>query len=254
MIDGDGQWRWNRFERLLPYAILLRIVAVKISSHAPMQDFPRWTPTAHGQFRVHSAYRVRMGLPFKDWIFANLTNSGIFAREGAGWELLFGSLVWLLWIWRNERIFEPEKVHWEPILSHGKHLQQECRAVATAFRQPGVEPALPRDQIQWEKPPKGWCKLNTDGAVTYDLVGTKNLMVEVDSMEAIHVVQQVKEDDVGECGKGKRFERSTIGSGLAARCNCGLFQFIGRFGWVIPACLARVWVVRRGLSFRFAAV
>ncbi|KAK8656269.1 hypothetical protein V6N13_098225 [Hibiscus sabdariffa] len=59
---------------------------------------------------------------------------------------------------------------------------------------------------------------------------------------------------VGECGKGKRFERSAIGSGLAARCNCGLFQFTGRSGWVIPACHDRVWVVRRGLSFRFAAV
>ncbi|KAL4271441.1 hypothetical protein GQ457_13G029380 [Hibiscus cannabinus] len=29
-----------------------------------MQDFPRWNLTSHGQFRVHSAYSVRMGVQF----------------------------------------------------------------------------------------------------------------------------------------------------------------------------------------------
>ncbi|KAL4340436.1 hypothetical protein GQ457_08G021460 [Hibiscus cannabinus] len=61
MMDGDGQWRWHRFESLLPYAILLRITTVNISSNALIHDFPRWNLTSHGQFRVHSTYSVRMG-------------------------------------------------------------------------------------------------------------------------------------------------------------------------------------------------
>ncbi|KAK8503513.1 hypothetical protein V6N12_066200 [Hibiscus sabdariffa] len=258
MMDSDGQWRWHRFKSLLPYAILLRIATVKISSNAPMQDFPRWNLTSHGQFRVHSTYSVRMGvqfgpteplwkaipdfkgiprirtfiwlaclgkvltnevrcrrhmtldsrchtcgfevetidhilrrcpvayslwcslvcpehlgqffqLSFKEWIFSNLTNFGFYVKDGTEWELLFGSLIWLLWNHRNEHIFEPKKMHWEPILSHGKRLQQECRSLTILARQSSVVPALARDSIRWEKPPEGWCKLNTDGAVMGEL-------------------------------------------------------------------------------------
>ncbi|KAL4311097.1 hypothetical protein GQ457_01G028720 [Hibiscus cannabinus] len=103
-------------------------------------------------------------------------------------------------------------------------------------RQSSVVPALARDSIRWEKPPEGWCKLNTDGAVRGELgmvscggvissdrgnwiigfskgiwvcsvldaelwsiyeglltawsVSIRNLVVEVDSMNAIRVVQQ----------------------------------------------------------------
>ncbi|KAK8589763.1 hypothetical protein V6N12_024154 [Hibiscus sabdariffa] len=45
-------------------------------------------------------------LPFKEWIFVNLTNSGRFSRDGAAWNLLFGYLLWLLWNRRNARVFD----------------------------------------------------------------------------------------------------------------------------------------------------
>ncbi|KAK8492328.1 hypothetical protein V6N11_066139 [Hibiscus sabdariffa] len=211
MIDADGQWRWNVFESILPYEILIRIVALKVSVHAPMPDFPRWAHTSHGQFQIYSAYSVRVGvqygpsepvwkaiagfkgvprvrtfmwlaclgnvltnevrfqrhlttdpqcsafgeevetidhllwhcpssytlwcslvqpeyfdrffsLSFKDWIFSNLSNSGQYAQGDAQWDLLFGSLVWILWLRRNEFLFYPEKVRWETMLSHGKRL------------------------------------------------------------------------------------------------------------------------------------
>ncbi|KAK9008451.1 hypothetical protein V6N11_075345 [Hibiscus sabdariffa] len=92
-------------------------------------------------------------------------NSGQFGRDGSQWELLFGSLLWILWLQRNERIFEPEKVRWETVLSYGKRLVQKCQDIATLFRLPRVGPVLSRDEVCWKKPPVGWCKLNTDGVV-----------------------------------------------------------------------------------------
>ncbi|KAK8518326.1 hypothetical protein V6N12_017477 [Hibiscus sabdariffa] len=100
------------------------------------------------------------------------------------------------------------------ILSHGKRLQHECRAIVVVVRQPGVEPVLPRDQIRWERSPVGlvsdqgrWiigflkgigvCSVLDvelwgiyEGLLTAWSVGTRNLVVEVDSLEVIRVVQQ----------------------------------------------------------------
>ncbi|KAK8601120.1 hypothetical protein V6N12_050962 [Hibiscus sabdariffa] len=101
------------------------------------------------KFRCMHLCRISLDghLPLMDWIFTNLTNSRKFAWDGESWELLFGSLVWLLWLRRNECIFEPEKVRWVPILSHEKQLQQECRAAVAVFRQLGVEPIFPWEQF-----------------------------------------------------------------------------------------------------------
>ncbi|KAK8981466.1 hypothetical protein V6N11_027882 [Hibiscus sabdariffa] len=63
---------------------------------------------------------------------------------------------------RNGRNFDPDCTQLELILSQGKRLQQECRAVVAAGRQPGCEPTLPQNQIRWERPPMDWCKLNTN--------------------------------------------------------------------------------------------
>ncbi|KAK8487404.1 hypothetical protein V6N12_037537 [Hibiscus sabdariffa] len=64
MVDECGQWRWDLFESLLLYEILLHIVTVKVPLHATMRDIPRWVLTENGQFRVSSAYDVRIGVQF----------------------------------------------------------------------------------------------------------------------------------------------------------------------------------------------
>ncbi|KAK8579777.1 hypothetical protein V6N12_070083 [Hibiscus sabdariffa] len=66
----------------------------------------------------------------KDWIFANLSQSHKFVRDFVEWDLLFGCLLWFLWLRRNRRIFELQEVRWEPILDQGRRRQQECIAVS----------------------------------------------------------------------------------------------------------------------------
>ncbi|KAK8507444.1 hypothetical protein V6N12_072703 [Hibiscus sabdariffa] len=66
---------------------------------------------------------------------------------------------------RNGRIFDPDCTCWKPILSHGKRLQQECRAAIVAGSQAGNEAALLWNQNRWKRLLEDWCKLNTDGAV-----------------------------------------------------------------------------------------
>ncbi|KAK8998462.1 hypothetical protein V6N11_083851 [Hibiscus sabdariffa] len=99
---------------------------------------------------------------------------------------------------RNEHVFEPKRVRWEPILSHGKRLQQECRAAAALLRHLGNKPVLPREHLRWKRPPVDWCKLNTDGVVRRGsglalFVDIRKLVVEVDSLDAIRVIRQALE-------------------------------------------------------------
>ncbi|KAK9012030.1 hypothetical protein V6N11_040100 [Hibiscus sabdariffa] len=135
------------------------------SVHSLAKDFPRWLSSANGQFTVRSAYAMRAGISFGPvepcwpviarykglprirtflWlaclerVTANLTQAWKFVNDVTNWDLLFGSLVWLLWLRRNVRIFEPDEVRCEPILSQGRRLQQAssaaCRSGQSGIR------------------------------------------------------------------------------------------------------------------------
>ncbi|KAK8579085.1 hypothetical protein V6N12_069419 [Hibiscus sabdariffa] len=155
MVDEYGQWLWGAFVDSLPSDILLRIAAAKPPVPGLVKDFPRWLSSSNGQFTVRSAYALRVGisigpvepcwaviarykelppytlwsslirpesffvfleLSLKDWIIAYLTQASKFVRDFAEWDLLFRSLLWLLWLWRNSMIFELEEVRWKPVL------------------------------------------------------------------------------------------------------------------------------------------
>ncbi|KAK9036128.1 hypothetical protein V6N11_078144 [Hibiscus sabdariffa] len=96
----------------------------------------------------------------------NLTQAWKFVRDANDWDLLFGSLIWLLWLRRNSRIFEPEDVRWESILVQGRCMQQESIvANRSAVRENVQSASVPRCEVRWQQPAVGWHKLNTDGAV-----------------------------------------------------------------------------------------
>ncbi|KAK8996575.1 hypothetical protein V6N11_081844 [Hibiscus sabdariffa] len=61
IVDEHGQWRWNLFERFLPYEVLLHIAAFK-PPFGVSYDFPGWSADHHQGFSVRSAYGVRKGL------------------------------------------------------------------------------------------------------------------------------------------------------------------------------------------------
>ncbi|KAK8581057.1 hypothetical protein V6N12_071301 [Hibiscus sabdariffa] len=67
------------------------------------------------------------------------------------------ALIWNLWLYWNERVFDPQLIRRETVL------QRECTTlvlgsdVAASSSEP-----VPRGMIEWRKPPTGRCKLNMD--------------------------------------------------------------------------------------------
>ncbi|KAK9029308.1 hypothetical protein V6N11_026427 [Hibiscus sabdariffa] len=64
MVDDYGQWRWELFEHMLPYSVLLRIAAVRVLARGSVPDRLCWGLTPTKQFKVCSAYEVRSPLHF----------------------------------------------------------------------------------------------------------------------------------------------------------------------------------------------
>ncbi|KAK9023643.1 hypothetical protein V6N11_003852 [Hibiscus sabdariffa] len=216
MDNGDGIY-------LKPY--LNHVAAIKVLVNAGFLDSPRWLATANGLFRVNSAYCVHMGFQY--------------GPVEPIWKVIASLKVILrvkTFIWRNECIFDPGCTRWEPILSHGRRLQQECQSAVGAGCRFGNDVALVRNRVRWMRPPEYWSKLNSYGAVRGALglascggvirpdqgcwiigfsrgigvcsvldaklwgiykelltvwsVGIQNLVIEVDSLDALRVIQQ----------------------------------------------------------------
>ncbi|KAK8488600.1 hypothetical protein V6N11_037878 [Hibiscus sabdariffa] len=96
----------------------------------------------------------------------NLRYPGEFVYNAAVWDILFGSLLWSLWLQRNAVVFNGHQEWRELVIVAGLRLQHECIASSLS----GISSSCSESRavhrlVRWEKPPMGWCKLNTDGAV-----------------------------------------------------------------------------------------
>ncbi|KAK8601350.1 hypothetical protein V6N12_051187 [Hibiscus sabdariffa] len=69
-----------------------------------------------------------MGFSIKDWVYANLRNAGEFVYNVADWDILFGSLLWSLWLPRNDVVFNKHQERRESVIDEGIRLQQKCIA------------------------------------------------------------------------------------------------------------------------------
>ncbi|KAK9034199.1 hypothetical protein V6N11_050373 [Hibiscus sabdariffa] len=66
-------------------------------------------------------------------------------------------------------IFEPGEVRCEPILDQGRRLQQaSIVAGRSVVRESAQTGRIPRCEIHLKRPPVGWHKLSTDGALCVD--------------------------------------------------------------------------------------
>ncbi|KAE8714290.1 hypothetical protein F3Y22_tig00110198pilonHSYRG00127 [Hibiscus syriacus] len=102
----------------------------------------------------------------KDWIRLNLEQPKRFTKVPEGWDILFGSILWSLWLSRNARIFNPESTHMESVLEHSsRRLQNESYAANKTIKN-GISGRknVNGEQIRWTPPPQGWVKSNIDGA------------------------------------------------------------------------------------------
>ncbi|KAK9002918.1 hypothetical protein V6N11_060492 [Hibiscus sabdariffa] len=72
MVDENGQWLWGVLTDLLPYDILLRIVAVKPSVTGLIKDFPRWLSSSNGQLTVRDGGYSKSALLQIGWLHVRL--------------------------------------------------------------------------------------------------------------------------------------------------------------------------------------
>lgn len=99
--------------------------------------------------------------PLLEWIYENLC--GEVAWEEGPWSTIFALTTWWAWKWRCGNVYG-EKRLWRDRVKFLKDLAKEvsvaisvnCEAIRAAGRLERL--------IGWVVPPKGWYKLNTDGA------------------------------------------------------------------------------------------
>ncbi|KAL4377944.1 hypothetical protein GQ457_02G018140 [Hibiscus cannabinus] len=95
----------------------------------------------------------------------NLRQPDYFPVHGVDWDVLFGSLLWCLWLKRNNFVFESAELDSDNTFQRGYRLMEEslrarqivrcgCSAIVAQSRTMG----------HWIAPPEHWIKINTDGA------------------------------------------------------------------------------------------
>ncbi|KAL4336136.1 hypothetical protein GQ457_07G003110 [Hibiscus cannabinus] len=115
---------------------------------------------------VRSAYLVEfLDMELKQWIHVNLTDARKYIATHVDWDILFGSIVWNIWLRRNDFVFNGYSGRRESIDQVSLRCQQECiQHMGGALRSNVTGRRANRPGIRWRKPPVEWWKLNSDGS------------------------------------------------------------------------------------------
>ncbi|PNY05784.1 telomere repeat-binding factor 1-like protein, partial [Trifolium pratense] len=77
--------------------------------------------------------------------------------------ILFGIIIWCIWIHRNHLVFEDIIFEWQAVAIRARNLLQEVNRAEAAY--PHMERSYTSAQVGWKTPEKDWIKVNTDGAL-----------------------------------------------------------------------------------------
>ncbi|KAK8606789.1 hypothetical protein V6N13_052546 [Hibiscus sabdariffa] len=91
----------------------------------------RWCPSAHAAWLslVKPDCLIEFfELEFAAWLERNILHPEYFARAETDWSVLFGAVLWSIWLHRNKRIFDPSDIDKEPIVVHARRLTTETTA------------------------------------------------------------------------------------------------------------------------------
>lgn len=102
-------------------------------------------------------------LEFKEWLLLNLSNSSYHA-DGLPWKDWFVVVLWWCWKWRNDWVFNNKCAPLRRIIFVAKQIRYLSSARVRESNL-GKNSSTTPIMIAWLKPPIGWFKLNTDGAV-----------------------------------------------------------------------------------------
>lgn len=98
----------------------------------------------------------------RNWIFDNISEQGI-GNHSTNWKTTFMTTCWFMWTWRNKAIFEDNFQQLNnPVLVIQNFVQKID--LCSNQRLHRNFPMKETIYIGWKKPPKGWIKLNSDGA------------------------------------------------------------------------------------------
>ncbi|KAK8691995.1 hypothetical protein V6N13_075480 [Hibiscus sabdariffa] len=163
MVDQEGQWKWHLFERFLPNDIILRIAAVKPSSSTTIAYSIAWGGSRDRRFTVKFAYSLisndAVSQPNPDWVRNILTFSVAFAYDMENWDLMFGYVLWNLWIRRNAFVFNNPNSAQENILEGAHFIVDNTVVPSDSPREPLVDVGTQHVTVGvWLPPEHDWIK------------------------------------------------------------------------------------------------
>ncbi|KAE8656399.1 hypothetical protein F3Y22_tig00117001pilonHSYRG00018 [Hibiscus syriacus] len=269
MVTSWGEWNWREFQSKLPMEVLF--CAVKPPLPHGGEDRPGWLWEHHRKCSVSSAYKhIVQSSSIRDVWRLGWCGMGSLDRRINGWELLFGSIIWCLWIRRNNRIFSPEISGSESVFHQAMRLVTEEEEARKLFiTRTSLTRPLRRD-IRWQPPNLGWYKANTDGARDSMTVpeaelwgvldgllsawdcGLREVIVELNNRDAWHLLhaREIAVSSLSELLTTPVIAPNSARCGHNHGCDCGLKPYS-----LVPhlvECMARssrlqfVHVVREG--------
>ncbi|KAK8685028.1 hypothetical protein V6N13_041039 [Hibiscus sabdariffa] len=90
-----------------------------------------------------------MECDIKCWIKTNLVAPNSFAKDGDGWDIMFGGLVWFLWLHRNGLIFADDEVTMrQSVLERARDWKAKAMLALAANSIPSATPIRHHTGIQ----------------------------------------------------------------------------------------------------------
>ncbi|KAL0000246.1 hypothetical protein SO802_019848 [Lithocarpus litseifolius] len=98
----------------------------------------------------------------QEWLNVNRKDSSSYKPGNPPWKMVYPFALWNLWKCRNNTVFNRKSQN--PRLV-AEIIQQTLEFMYCVSSPRGPTRSLIK-RVRWERPPEGWCKLNTDGAAS----------------------------------------------------------------------------------------
>lgn len=109
-----------------------------------------------------------MAMGFDEWFDENVKMKG--ELNGYKWSETFAMILWWLWKWRNNFIFQGKD---KQISNRIEWIRNQQREITEAFKETGpvqgIHNRYINKMIKWQVPEEGWVAINTDAS--YDTSG-----------------------------------------------------------------------------------
>ncbi|KAK8596929.1 hypothetical protein V6N12_065407 [Hibiscus sabdariffa] len=105
-------------------------------------------------------------LPWRTWTicFDGGRLRRYFSASESDWDILFGVILWNLWLSRNRRIFDPESDQIDNVMGCSRQLRDDtCRALTSATMQSSILGGACPLVVKWCLPSVDSIKVNVDG-------------------------------------------------------------------------------------------